>query len=169
MKAPRVIVIMGVAGSGKTTIGTLLEQRHDGVFFDADDFHPKANVDKMAQGHPLNDDDRLPWLHRLRDEVIDPALEGRITLLACSALKRSYRKILALNQPDVATVFLQGDVETLGERISGREDHYMKPGMLTSQLDTLEAPPPEEALHVSITRTPEEIADCIEAEFGLTQ
>lgn len=158
---------MGVAGSGKTTIGTLLAQRHDGVFYDADDFHPQTNVDKMAQGHPLNDDDRLPWLQCLRRDVIDAAPEGRITLLACSALKRNYREILGLEQTDVSTVFLAGDTETLGKRINGREGHYMKPGMLASQLETLEAPSPEEALHVCITSSPEEIADQISTELGL--
>jgi len=169
VKAPRVIVIMGVAGSGKTTIGNLLAQRHGGVFFDADDFHPQANVDKMAQGHPLNDEDRMPWLQRLRREVIDTATEGRITILACSALKRKYREILGLNQTDVSTVFLAGDAEILEQRISSREGHYMKPGMLTSQLETLEVPSPREALHVSITRNPEEIAETIEAELRLLQ
>jgi len=169
VKAPRVIVIMGVAGSGKTTIGNLLAQRHGGVFYDADDFHPQANVDKMAQGHPLNDEDRMPWLQRLRREVIDTATEGRITILACSALKRNYREILGLNQTDVSTVFLRGDPEILEQRISSREGHYMKPGMLTSQLETLEVPSPQEALHVSITRNPEEIAETIEAELRLIQ
>ncbi len=156
---------MGVAGSGKTTIGSLLALRHGGVFHDADDFHPQANVDKMAQGHPLNDDDRLPWLQRLRTDVIDSAPEGKITILACSALKQYYREILGLDQTDVSAVFLAGDPETLSERISSRKGHYMKPGMLTSQLETLEAPSPKEALHVSIAATPEEIADQIEAEL----
>ncbi len=167
MKAPRVIVIMGVAGSGKTTIGTLLERRHGGTFHDADDFHPQENVEKMAQGIPLNDDDRLPWLNRLRREVIETAPEGRITILACSALKKSYRKTLGLDKADVSTVFLSGDPEVLGERINSREGHYMKPGMLTSQLETLEVPSSEEAFHVSIDASPEKIADRIDAELCL--
>jgi|TARA_B110000037_G_scaffold221695_1_gene293534 gluconokinase len=154
---------MGVAGSGKTTVGTLLAERHGGVFHDADDFHPQANVDKMAQGHPLTDDDRLPWLQRLRQEVINTAPEGKITLLACSALKQTYREILGLDQTDVSIVYLAGDLETLVERINIREDHYMKPGMLASQLETLEAPSPEEALHISIRSSPEEIVTQIES------
>ena len=154
---------MGVAGSGKTTVGTLLAERHGGVFHDADDFHPQANVDKMAQGHPLTDDDRLPWLQRLRQEVINTAPEGKITLLACSALKQTYREILGSDQTDVSIVYLAGDLETLVERINIREAHYMKPGMLASQLETLEAPSPEEALHVSILSSPEEIVTQIES------
>ena len=169
MKTPRVIVIMGVAGSGKTTIGTLLAQRHDGVFFDADDFHPQANVDKMAQGNPLNDDDRFPWLRRLRDEVIHSESSDRLTILACSALKQSYREILDLNQTDVSIVFLEGDSALLQQRISSREGHYMKPGMLTSQLETLEIPSAKEALHIPINSTPEEIVTKIEAEMHLSK
>ncbi len=162
-KPPRVVVIMGVAGSGKSTIGELLTSRHGGAFFDADDFHPAANVDKMAQGFPLNDDDRRPWLERLRREVITPAQPGKLSVLACSALKQSYRKILGLNQTDVSTVFLQGDPDILADRISNREGHFMKPGMLTSQLETLEIPSPSEALHIPITLSPEEIVDRIES------
>lgn len=165
MDLPRVIVIMGVAGSGKTTIGTLLAQRHGGEFYDADNFHPKANVDKMAGGEPLNDNDRRPWLERLRKEVIDPAKGGKTDILACSALKDSYRKILGLGQPGVFTVFLSGDRSLLDKRISERVGHYMKPEMLTSQLETLEIPSPDEALHVSIDLTPSEIVERIEAAF----
>ena len=154
---------MGVAASGTTTVGTLLAERHGGVFHDADDFHPQANVDKMSQGHPLTDDDRLPWLQRLRQEVINTAPEGKITLLACSALKQTYREILGLDQTGVSIVYLAGDLETLVERINIREAHYMKPGMLASQLETLEAPSPEEALHVSILSSPEEIVTQIES------
>lgn len=164
MNTPRVIVVMGVAGSGKTTIGTRLARRHGGVFFDADDFHPQANVDKMAQGDPLNDEDRLPWLNRLRKEVIDGEV-GRVRILACSALKHAYREILGLDKEDVATVYLAGDSTILEKRINMREGHYMKPGMLASQLDTLEIPSPADALHVSIQSTPEEIV--AEIEKGL--
>ncbi len=163
MNAPRVIVIMGVAGSGKTTIGNLLSRRHDGSVHDADDFHPKSNIEKMAHGHPLTDADRLPWLRRLRHEVIDPAPEDRLTVLACSALKTSYREILGLGQKGVSTVFLTGNAHLLEERINGREGHYMKPGMLTSQLETLEIPSCDEALHVSIESSPDEIVETIEA------
>lgn len=165
MIAPRVVVLMGVSGSGKTTVGSLLARRFGGFFHDADDYHPQGNVDKMAQGHPLNDDDRLPWLLRLRNDLIDPAPVGKITILACSALKQQYREILGLNQTGVATVFLCGEVEILRERLNSRKNHYMKPGMLASQLEILEAPSNEEALHISISSTPEEIITKIGAEF----
>ncbi len=164
-KTPRVIVIMGVAGSGKTTIGELLAERHDGSFFDADDFHPVANVEKMSGGTPLNDDDRLPWLQRLRREVIDAAPAGQLTLLACSALKQTYREILGLGQGDVRTVFLHGQASTLTERLISRGGHYMKPEMLSSQLETLETPAPDEALHIPISLTPVQIAELIEEKL----
>lgn len=158
---------MGVSGSGKTTIGKLLAQRHDGDFFDADDYHPTSNIQKMAAGHPLTDDDRLPWLKALRENVIDPAPQGKLTVLACSALKEFYREILGLNLPDVSTVFLKGEPALLAKRIGGREGHYMKPEMLASQLQSLEAPNPEEAFYVSIVPGPEEIVAEIEAAlFG---
>lgn len=152
---------MGVSGSGKTTIARLLATRLGGVFFDADDFHPSENIAKMSRGIPLTDSNRLPWLERLRDEVISPAPPDRVTVLACSALKRSYRGILGLDRPDVATVYLHGDPATLAERLSGRTGHFMEPELLASQLQALEEPDQSEALYFPISLSPEEIVKAI--------
>jgi gluconokinase len=161
MITPRVIVLMGVAGVGKTTVGTLLAERLGWRFHDADDFHPPENIAKMASGIPLNEDDREPWLMRLRKEVIEPTLSGDPAVLACSALKASYRKTLGIGEPGIAAVFIECDPATLSGRLEARTGHYMKPGMLASQLDSLEVPSPAEALHVSATLTPAEIVDRI--------
>ncbi len=168
MSAPRVIVLMGVAGAGKTTVGTLLAGRLGWGFRDADDYHPPANIAKMAQGIPLDDTDREPWLERLRREVIDPALSGDPVVLACSALKASYRKSLGIGAPGIAAVFLECDPATLTGRMAARTEHYMKPEMLASQLDALEIPSPAEALHVTATLSPDEIVGLIVADLGFT-
>jgi len=161
---PRVVVIMGVSGCGKTTVARLLASRLGGVFYDADDFHPPGNIDKMSRGIPLDDADRLPWLERLRDEVIAPAPPDRVTVLACSALKRAYREVLGPNLP---TVFLHGDPMTLAARLSSRNCHYMGPEMLSSQLAALEEPDESEALRFPITLTPQEIVEGIIRAFFL--
>lgn len=167
MKKPRVVIVMGVSGSGKSTIGEQLAIRHHGKFFDADDFHPAANVAKMAAGHPLDDADRRPWLERLRTEVIDRAPEERLTVLACSALKQSYRRTLDVGHDGVVLVYLKGDRKTLEMRMDHREHHYMKSNLLDSQLATLEEPAPDEALTVSIDPPPAEIIATIERALGL--
>ncbi len=166
---PRVILLMGVAGCGKSTIGALLASRNDGTFFDADDFHPESNIRKMASGTPLEDADRTPWLARMRAEVIDPAAPNSLTVLACSALKASYRRQLGVGTPGVTLIHLKGDHATLTERLASRSGHFMKSGMLESQLATLEEPPPDECIHLAIEATPAEIVANIEMALGLAR
>ena len=161
---PRIIVIMGVSGCGKTTVGRLIADRIVGAFYDADDFHPPENIAKMSRGVPLDDTNRLPWLEKLRDEVM---ANEETSVLACSALRRSYRETLGLDGPDVATVFLHGDEAVLEERLSARAGHYMKPQMLASQLDALEEPGESEARRFPITLPPEEIVEGIIRAFFL--
>jgi gluconokinase len=167
MLKPRVVIVMGVAGCGKSTIGALLAARNGGVFFDADDFHPAANIDKMASGIPLDDGDRKPWLARLRSEVIDAAAAGLFTVLACSALKKSYRQQLGVGTPGVNLIYLKGEAALLAGRLAGRAGHYMKAGMLESQLATLEEPSPAEGIHIGIESGPGEIVADMEQVLGM--
>ena len=157
--SPRVIVLMGVAGSGKSTVGLALAEKLGARFVDADDFHPPANVEKMSSGVPLDDADRRPWLDAMRREVIEAATEK--TVLACSVLKRSYRERLGVDGPDVGLVYLAGSRDLLWERISGRTGHFMKREMLDSQLDTLEEPDADEGLTVSVDAPVAEIVATI--------
>lgn len=162
-----VVVIMGVSGSGKSTVGALLAERNDGIFHDADDFHPLANISKMANGTPLNDEDRAPWLEKLRAEVIAIAPSDRLVVLACSALKKSYRKVLGVGTPGIALVYLKGDAEVLSDRLNLRAGHFMKSGMLESQLAALEEPDSQEGISVSIDAPLDEIVSSIEAALSL--
>ncbi len=167
MEKARVITVMGVAGSGKTTIGKLLAARNGGKFHDADDFHPPENIAKMAAGKPLNDTDCAPWLTRLWREVVDATPSGKLTILACSALKRIYREKLGTGSEGVILVYLKGDPATLTECLIGRTEHFMKSGMLESQLATLEEPSPREGVTVDISGTVEKIENDIETALGL--
>lgn len=132
---------------------------------DADDFHPASNIAKMAGGTPLDDADRAPWLERLRKEVVDAAED--FTVLACSALKKTYRTQLGVGTPGVALVYLQGSPALLTGRLAGRLGHFMKPGMLESQLAVLEEPSGEEGFTVGIEAPVERIVGEIEAALGL--
>ena len=146
----RVLVVMGVAGAGKTTVGQAFANQVGGRFHDADDFHPAANLAKMAAGVPLADEDRWPWLERMRREIIDAPTADGLVVLACSALKRRYREMLGVGTAGVALVYLKVDVETLRERLGQRRNHFMKPGMLESQLAILEEPSMDEGLTVEV-------------------
>ena len=150
----RVVVLMGVTGSGKSTIGRLLSQVLGWKYYDADDFHPPANVAKMRSGIPLNDDDRKPWLETLRDLIRQCLERGENAVLACSALKESYREFLVLNER-VRLIYLKGNRELLKERLASRRGHYMNPALLDSQLDTLEEPKFGYTLDISLS--PDEI------------
>jgi len=149
------IVIMGVCGSGKSTVGMMLAEKLGYSFFDADDFHPQENIDKMASGQPLNDDDRKPWLMRLNEKLKACYAEKNYAILACSALKQSYRDMLADGLDEFCVVYLKGDYDTIYARMTTREDHYMGAQMLTSQFEALEEP--TDALEVSVADEPEVI------------
>jgi gluconokinase len=147
---PTGFLIMGVSGSGKTTLGKALAQKPGWDFFDADDFHPPDNIAKMAAGIPLSDLDRAPWLAALHDQLLSTLKEGRHPVLACSALKETYRTQLLEGMNGMAVIYLKGSYDLILSRISTREDHYMKPGMLQSQVDTLEEPKDASVLDVKM-------------------
>jgi gluconokinase len=143
----RAFIVMGVSGSGKTTLGTALAKELNWSFADADAYHPPANVQKMASGEALTDTDREPWLLRLRALIEQHLLEQRPLVLACSALKASYRDTLTAKLEGVKVVFLNGSPELIQERMKSRE-HFMPPSLLESQLATLE--PPQDAIVLDI-------------------
>jgi len=146
---------MGVSGSGKTTVGQLLSQHLSTPFYDADDFHPQANIEKMSNGTPLTDEDRMPWLETLAEKVHD----WENAVLACSALKESYRKMLKSKTENIQWVYLQGSKELILERMKDRTGHYMKASMLDSQFEALEVP--NYGNHISVISTPEKIVSQI--------
>lgn len=150
-----IILLMGVAGSGKTTIGLQLATALGWDFRDADDFHPPLNVAKMAAGLPLDDRDRLPWLEAIRAHIDACLARGESAVVTCSALKESYRQLLIGNPAQVKLVHLSGDPDVIFARLRQRQGHFMKPAMLQSQLATLE--PPADAFTVDIALSPAEI------------
>ncbi len=154
-----VIVLMGVTGSGKTTIGKQLAAKLAWRYVDADDFHPPANIEKMTAGKSLNDADRLPWLETLRNLVRESLELNENTVLACSALKRSYRDYLLLDDR-VKLVYLKGNRDLIQSRLKQRQDHYMDPGLLDSQFDILEEP--DDETQIDIASGPDEIVRTIE-------
>ncbi len=154
----KAIIVMGVSGSGKTTVGQLLASETGGTFLDGDNFHPPENVAKMSSGTPLTDQDRQGWLETLA-RIVHEA--DSLTIIACSALKASYRRILA----EAEFVFLTGSADLLAERINQRTDHYMPPGLLQSQLEALEVP--ENTFTLDIKKPPRELVSGIRHHFGL--
>ena len=160
--APCALVVMGVSGSGKSTIADRLAARLGWRYEDGDRFHPPANVAKMSAGHPLTDEDRWPWLQAIADEIDRLSAAGQRAVIACSALKRSYRDVLVHGRDDVRIVFLSGTQDLIAKRLAARKGHFMPPGLLASQFKTLEPPQPgERPITVSIDAPVETIVDDI--------
>jgi gluconokinase len=160
-----VIILMGVSGAGKTTVGKRLAEALGWRFLEGDDFHPLANVKKLAAGIPLTDEDRVPWLARLRELVAEVLARGEDAVLACSALKRSYRQLLTVDPAQVRWVYLWAPQEVIASRLAGRTGHFMPPTLLGSQWEMLEMP--EEALRVDVTPGPDEVVAMIRARLGV--
>jgi gluconokinase len=162
--------MMGVSGSGKTTIGTALAERAGAVFADADDYHPAANKAKMAAGQPLNDEDRQPWLETLNRLMVGWFKAGESGVLACSALKAKYRETLSAGMPAGAVhfVLLEGSKELIAERLAARHHEYMNPALLDSQFATLERPAEDDpgAFKVVNDKTPAEVVEEIVQHIG---
>jgi gluconokinase len=159
-----ILIVMGVVGSGKTTIARLLAEQSGWEFADADDFHPPANVEKIRRGIPLDDTDRQPWLQRLREAILNWQAAHRDVVLACSALKRTYRQELNAG-PKVQFVYLKGSAELIAQRLRSRQGHFADEQILASQFADLEEP--ESAVVVDIERTPPEIVAEIRSKLGL--
>jgi gluconokinase len=156
----RVLLLMGVSGSGKTSVGTFLAGRLQWPYAEADTFHSAANVQKMAAGHPLTDEDRWPWLEAIRAWIDERIAKGESGVVTCSALKRTYRDVL--RRPEVQFVYLMGSHDLIAQRMSARPGHFFKPSMLDSQFAILEEPSPDEGvITVGIDATPPEIAERI--------
>ncbi|MEJ0015283.1 MAG: gluconokinase [Acetobacteraceae bacterium] len=155
-----IAVMMGVSGSGKTTVARGAAQRLGWRLVEGDDFHPPANVAKMHAGTPLTDDDRWPWLRAIAAEIDAMRARGESAVVACSALKRAYRDILIGERPDVVLVYLQGTQSLIGDRIAARKGHFMPPALLDSQFATLEEPGADERpIVVSVAPAPDAIID----------
>ncbi len=135
-----IIILMGVSGCGKSTVGEALGKKLGWIFHDGDDFHPQANIDKMSNGIPLNDEDRQPWLDNIRDLINQHLQSGESAIIACSALKESYRQRLKQGCTQVVFIYLHGTYELIRKRMQERKGHYMKKSMLLSQLSDLEKP-----------------------------
>ena len=144
-------VVMGVCGSGKTTVGKALAEKFGATFIDGDDLHPRANILKMASGTPLNDEDRAPWLERIGDVFFSLQRRSLSGVIVCSALKKKYRDIIRHENEGLVFVHLQGSMDTILERMAARQGHYMKKDMVQSQFDTLEVPGADETDVVSVS------------------
>jgi len=164
-----IIVLMGVSGCGKTTIGTNLARRLNWEYQEGDALHPQKNIVKMSEGIPLNDDDRKPWIARIADWIETRCIAGRDGVISCSALKEVYRQTIRGTQTDLQFVYLRGSRELLSDRLAYRKDHFMPPNLLESQLELLEEPSiDEQAMVVTIDSTPEKIVQKICDSLGLS-
>ena len=167
-ETPCALVVMGVSGSGKSTIADHLARRLCWAYEDGDRFHPASNIAKMSAGHPLTDQDRRPWLQAIADEIDRLAASGERAVIACSALKLAYRDILVHGREDVRIIFLDGTQDLIAARLAARKGHFMPPGLLTSQFATLERPAANERpIIVSIDAPVEAIVDDIVSQLNL--
>jgi gluconokinase len=167
-KVPCALVVMGVSGSGKSTIADKLAERLDWTYEDGDRFHPASNVAKMSAGQPLTDEDRWPWLRAIAEEIDRVCEAGEKAVIACSALKRAYRDILVHERSDVRIVFLNGSQQLIADRLSQRQGHFMPPGLLASQFKTLEPPEQNEnPVTVSIDASVDAIVDEVIRQLAL--
>ena len=164
-----IVIVFGVSGAGKTTIGKLLAEQLGWRFYEADDFHPRFNIEKMRSGCPLTDEDRWPWLERLREQITRSLAAKENAVLACSALKRAYRERLRVNN-DVKCVFLRGDYPLIEDQLRRRRGHFMNPDLLRSQFTDLEEPEADEdLLTIELGRTPHELVSEIKTKLRLTR
>lgn len=160
-KPAQSLVIMGVTGSGKTTVGQMLAEKLGWEFYDADHFHPEENIEKMTNGIPLDDNDRVPWLKALATLISSSESQGQSLVLACSALKNTYRNMIRDASKSVTFIFLKGDQNLIGDRLNARKNHYMNPALLPSQFAALEVPSEDEAVHIDINPEPVAIVEDI--------
>ena len=161
------LIVMGVQGSGKSTAGRAIAARLDVPFIDGDDLHSLQNKQKMASGHPLDDEDRRPWLTTIGQTLAERLAEGQPTVIACSALKRRYRDLIRSLAPDVLFVHLQGGQDLIAQRLSQRNHEYMPAALLDSQFETLEPLADNEAgIRLDITLSPEEIAEAVASDLA---
>jgi gluconokinase len=162
-----VVIVMGVSGSGKTTIATLLAGRLGWPFEDGDDFHPAANIEKMHAGIPLTDEDRWPWLQAIATWIDARRAAAEHGVITCSALRRAYREVLRGGRPDVRLVYLKGDQSLIARRQAARHDHFMPASLMRSQFAALEEPAADEdAIAVSVEGRPQEIAEAVLQYLG---
>ncbi|WP_081986619.1 MULTISPECIES: gluconokinase [Chitinibacter] len=159
MSSPRIYVLMGVSGCGKSAVAAQLAHNLQAALLDGDFLHPRANINKMAAGQPLNDADRAPWLAAINDAAFAMQRTNTLSFIVCSALKKQYRDQLRAGNPNLRFVFLHGPFEVIAERLAARQGHFQKTGMLESQFATLEVPGADEAdvLHIDITPTLAEV------------
>ena len=168
MSGPVVLVVMGVSGSGKTTVGTMLARQLRWPFQEGDDLHPQANIDKMKAGNPLTDADRGPWLELIADWVDQRLDKGQSGIITCSALKRTYRNVIDRRRRGVVFVFLDGPQKTLALRLASRHHHFMPPQLLQSQFEDLEPPVPDEpSMKFDVDAPPQQIFDEVIEKLGL--
>ena len=158
-----IVVVMGVSGSGKTTVGRLLAQHLGWTYLEGDDFHSPKNIEKMSNGISLTDEDRMPWLARIKDEIDNCSKNGSDAVVACSALRNNYRTYLAAGLSDIRFLYLKGESAVIRERMKIRGNHYMKSEMLDSQFASLEEPP--DAIVADIGKAPQDIVSQVEGEL----